>query len=423
MTIGLAVAAVFVVAVGPHRVWQPAAGLSDTPGLSTSRANVVVVMTDDLDVATTRAALDLNLMPNLSSYIIDQGTDFAESYVTNPLCCPSRATYLTGQYAHNNGTYTNESLSGTVIAMDDSSTLPTWLQNAGYRTAHVGKYLNGYGAFLTSKTVIGGVEVPRAVWDQVVGLENRLKLEPNYVPPGWDSWYGLIDATTYCVYNYALNENGLITFYLKNGDIYRDSNRIPPELGYGTADNYQTDILARRSVDFLLDVALSTPEQPFFLSVLPLAPHVEACEWSNMVFKGTSAEDDGPLIKDLEDDYRNQFRSTIRPAPRHAAIAAPVAAMAAQYLPLHPSFNEQDLSDKPQALQDRLMPLDEADKNNLYNQFGDRMASLMAVDNLIGAIVQTLEATGQLSNTVLIFTSDNGWFNGNHRAQQQVPGL
>ena len=82
MTIGLAVAAVFVVAVGPHRVWQPAAGLSDTPGLSTSRANVVVVMTDDLDVATTRAALDLNLMPNLSSYIIDQGTDFAESYVT-----------------------------------------------------------------------------------------------------------------------------------------------------------------------------------------------------------------------------------------------------------------------------------------------------------------------------------------------------
>ena len=68
------------------------------------------------------------------------------------------------------------------------------------------------------------------------------------------------------------------------------------------------------------------------------------------------------------------------------------------------------------------MPLDEADKNNLYNQFGDRMASLMAVDNLIGAIVQTLEATGQLSNTVLIFTSDNGWFNGNHRLSSKYLG-
>ena len=62
-----------------------------------------------------------------------------------PLCCPSRATYLTGQYAHNHGVIHNAGPFGGYARLDHTNTLPVWLQQAGYRTIHVGRYLNGYG--------------------------------------------------------------------------------------------------------------------------------------------------------------------------------------------------------------------------------------------------------------------------------------
>jgi len=103
-------------------------------------------MTDDQRVDT------LAYMPIVQSTLGDNGVTFTNAYVVNPVCCPSRASTLTGLYSHSTGVYTNN-FAGGFAAFDDSSTVATWLQDTGYRTGLFGKYLNGY--------------------------------ETEYVPPGW----------------------------------------------------------------------------------------------------------------------------------------------------------------------------------------------------------------------------------------------
>jgi len=189
------------------------------------RPNVVVIMTDDLDVASTDRMLDAGLMPNLWRYLVDGGMTFTQSFVSNSLCAPSRATFLTGQYPHNHLVRTNLAPMGSVLALDDHSTLGTWLHQAGYRTGLVGKYLNGYGVYTDAA----------------------------YVPPGWDDWQALVDPSTYVVYDYVVNDNGRLQTY---GD---------------AAVDYQTDVLAQRAARFIMRSAGT----PFFLWVTPLAPHFE----------------------------------------------------------------------------------------------------------------------------------------------------
>ena len=96
-------------------------------------------MTDDQTVESLR------VMPNVERLLVRRGTSFTNSFASFPLCCPSRATFLTGQYAHNHGVLSNTPPSGGYEALDGSNTLPVWLQRAGYVTGHVGRYLNGYG--------------------------------------------------------------------------------------------------------------------------------------------------------------------------------------------------------------------------------------------------------------------------------------
>jgi arylsulfatase A-like enzyme len=98
----------------------------------------------------------------------EQGTTFSNSFVSFSQCCPSRATFLTGQYPHNHGVWDIRPPLGGYAKFNGTNTLTLWLQSAGYFTSHIGKYLNGYG-----------VESP----DQEV-------------PPGWDHWQGLVDPTT-----------------------------------------------------------------------------------------------------------------------------------------------------------------------------------------------------------------------------------
>jgi N-acetylglucosamine-6-sulfatase len=131
------------------------------------RPSVVVIMTDDQTYA------DMAAMPRTRRLIGAAGARFTRSYVSYPLCCPSRATYLTGQFNHNNGVQTNSPPKGGVEALDAEHTLPVWLSAAGYRTSHIGKYLNGYG----------------------------LRHKPT-VPPGWTDWHGTVDKSTYQMYGY-----------------------------------------------------------------------------------------------------------------------------------------------------------------------------------------------------------------------------
>ena len=111
-----------------------------TAGETTSlRPNFVVVMTDDQPPGMMKA------LPSVERLIGNRGATFTNAFASYPLCCPSRATFLTGQYAHNHGTHGNtpQSGGGYPALNDKGSTLASWLDAAGYETAFAGKWLNG----------------------------------------------------------------------------------------------------------------------------------------------------------------------------------------------------------------------------------------------------------------------------------------
>jgi arylsulfatase A-like enzyme len=187
-----------------------------------AKPNIVLILTDDEDVGIHA------FMPKTKALLEDQGTTFANFFVSYPWCCPSRATILRGQYAHNTGIVGNEPPWGGFEKFRElgleESTIATWLQAAGYSTAMVGKYINRY--------------VP----------------EKDGVPSGWDEWY--VGANAHPSYNYKLNENGQIVAY---GD--------QPE-------DYLNDMLTGKAVEVVR--RFSAVGQPFFLYVLPYTPHSPA---------------------------------------------------------------------------------------------------------------------------------------------------
>src|SRR5438128_3700175 len=115
-------------------------GGSARAAAAAQRPNVLVLETDDQTLD------ELAVMPNVRRLIGDQGVTFDDNFDSFSLCCPSRASFLTGQYSHNNGVRGNAPPQGGYQALDKTNTLAVWLQQAGYYTMHLGKFLNGYGA-------------------------------------------------------------------------------------------------------------------------------------------------------------------------------------------------------------------------------------------------------------------------------------
>ncbi|MBF6611802.1 MAG: sulfatase [Chloroflexi bacterium] len=292
---------------------------------SSGKPNIVFILTDDLD------ASEVAYMPKLKSLLVDQGTTFSNFFVTDSLCCPSRSSIQRGQYVHNHGVLGNSPPTGgfqTFFARgNQDSTVGTWLKSAGYRTALMGKYLNGY---------------PQTAAE-------------NYVPPGWDEWDSPTDNQAYGEYNYKLNENGTVKLY------------------GSSPQDYLTDVISGKAANFIQQAAGANT--PFFMYLATYAPHQPAT-----------------------------------PAPRHANLFPDAKA------PRTPDFNEQDVSDKPQFIQNLpLMTQSVIDTTDaLYRK---RLQSLQAVDDLIGNVVDTLKAQGKLDSTYIVFTSDNGF----HLGQKRMP--
>lgn len=180
------------------------------------RPDIVLVLTDDQRWDTLEA------MPSVSAMLAAPGVTFRNAFAVNPTCCPSRASILTGRWSHTHGVYANSGPHGGYRAFDDRTTVATTLQDAGYRTALIGKYLNGYGAAAA-------------------------------IPPGWDRWFAFLHHPGY--YDYRVSDQGVSRRY-----------------GSSAAD-YSTDVLAAEAGHFVR----STPSsQPLFLIVSPFAPHKPA---------------------------------------------------------------------------------------------------------------------------------------------------
>jgi N-acetylglucosamine-6-sulfatase len=283
-----------------------------------TKPDVVLILTDDQRTDT------LLSMPSVRRLLVDQGTRFTEAHVHNSLCCPSRSTILTGLYSHHTGVWTNGGSVGGwhtfVKRGDEKRTIAVALQRAGYRTALIGKYLNGYG------------------FQAPIGYET----------PGWSVFEPFRHASKAgAYYDYRLG----------------DSPRLH---GVASAD-YSTDVISRRAINFIW----STPrDKSLFLYFAPYAPH-------------------GPFT----------------PAPRD------VGALKGKVSTSRPASADASLAGKPAWIQGRL-PVPQTHIESLRERQGE---SLMAVDDAVAAIVAALEHSDRLRDTMIVFMSDNGYLDGEHR--------
>jgi N-acetylglucosamine-6-sulfatase len=203
-------------------------GAGDTlpplPSPQVRRPNIVFVLTDDLSMDL------LQYMPTVEA-LADRGTTLTNYYVSDSLCCPSRASIFTGDFPHDTGVFTNTGRQGGFNVFhargEQQRSFNVALQNAGYRTAMMGKYLNGY-------------------------LEpGKTSVPDSYVPPGWNEWD--VAGWGYPEYDYMLNHDGAVRWY-----------------GHRPRD-YLTNVLARLGTRFIDSSAGS--QQPFFLELATFAPH------------------------------------------------------------------------------------------------------------------------------------------------------
>src|SRR5205823_5356867 len=197
---------------------------STTTAAPPARPNVVFVLTDDLSWNLVRYMPQVRQLQN-------DGLTFNDYTVTDSLCCPSRSSIFTGRFPHDTGVFTNGGSDGGFGYFhghgEEAQTFATALQAKGYRTAMMGKYLNGYEPAQT----LGGPSP--------------------YVPPGWTEWD--VAGNGYPEFNYDLNENHRIVHY---GDKPAD---------------YLTDVVANKGVNFIARSAVM--KKPFLLEIATFAPH------------------------------------------------------------------------------------------------------------------------------------------------------
>ena len=338
---GLLRGGVATLAAGTAALGIALAGVTGAPaGEPSELPNVIVIQTDDQTLESMR------VMEETNAKLAERGATFPNHVTNFPLCCPSRATLQTGQYAHNHGIMGNEPPRGGYQQFDTSNTIAVWLEARGYVTAHVGKYMNGYGSADEYEEGERGTTV---------------------VPPGWTEWYTAA-ARGQNVYNYRLNENGVI-------------------VNYGaTVEEFKQDVFTNHAVQ-LIDEHLGAGS-PLYLQLDYTAPH------------GGGPNPSPQLPQDCE--------GTAKPAPRHAN------AFDTEPLPMPDSFNELDVSDKPEDIQE-IDQIGAEELANITTRYRCRLESLLSVDEGVAAVMNALRAHDALDNTYILFTSDNGFFHGEHR--------
>ncbi len=287
---------------------------------------MVLIVIDD----ATRSMITPESMPFATRELADRGSSFEDFVAVSPLCCPSRANLLTGQYGHNNGVLKNNY--GELE--NKGRILPRWLQNAGYNTIHVGKYLNNFTKALDP---------------------------PTAVPAGWDEWFTTLNNN---YYDYEVSDNGKLV-----------------EFG-SEPDDYLTRVLNRKAVEMASEYA--EDERPFYMQIDHYAPHLSPKRDGSKCEKGTIPDPDD--IAGVDD----------WPTPDSG------------------NRNEADITDKPWFIR-RLERLSKGSLRLADERFRCATASLPAVDRGLKKLFESLAEAGELDDTAFFFTSDNGFFFGEHR--------
>jgi arylsulfatase A-like enzyme len=328
------------------------------------RPNVVTIVTDDMRTD------DLRWMPHVRQLFGQEGLQFQNSFASYPLCAPARSSLLTGQYAHNTDVLGVDPPQN-FAAFDDRATLGTAMNQAGYNTVFLGKYMNGYG--LQKSEVTG---------------KNSFR----YVPPGWTDWWGapgrpkdsgLKSGGTYNYYHVLFNHNGKID----------DSHQ----------GRYQTVVegnIARRMVR-----KYHRSAKPFLLYFAPIAPH----------FGAPREKGDPGGIHWPQTSSREPFKTPARPARVRGRFDSQITR--ASGLPLDGSESQPDVNGLPRPMR-WLPPIADNEKRAMLSVTRQRAEALAVLDTQIGKLVTTLKKTGEYDDTVLMFTSDNGYFLGEHRMRQ-----
>jgi N-acetylglucosamine-6-sulfatase len=333
------------------------------------KPSFVVVQVDDATIDQLYATfspggIPIQAMPYTLSLIAGKGITFNRYYAPYPLCCPARVTMLTGRYAHNHNVKgnvpPNGGFTGFKARLAYNHNLAPWLQQAGYRTIHIGKFLNGYG-------------------DEPFD-------EGKDVPPGWSAWHSVLRADTHhYFYGYTLNNNGSLDGPFGDPGSWdtreygeRDDPGCPAAPLNGKPCLYQTDIFNRIAWE---EISGTSPEQPFYLQLDYTSPH------------GDFRRPAGP-----------------EPATRHYNLfaGAPYPHGRSE------GFNEGNVNDKPRFIREApYLSFQEIRTYRVYYQ--KALESLRSVDEGVKLIHDTLGTLGRLRNTYIIFTSDNGFFFGEHR--------
>lgn len=334
------------------------------------KPSFVVIQTDDqtleelYDGVRMLNGAEEFAMPNTLQMLGEQGETFTRYYTPYSLCAPSRVSLLTGRYAHDDHVQGNVPPNGGWTGFQSrlaySHNLATWLQGAGYRTIHIGKILNGYG------------DAPYSP-----GTE---------VPPGWSSWHTILNSDTdHYAYGYLTNNNGVVEGPYGNSGSWEtreygeiDDAGCPYAPLNGKPCYYETDKFNQLAVE---ELAATSPEQPFYMQVDYTSPH-------------------------------GDFRRPAGPQPATRDIGrfagAPLPDSRAE------GFNEGNVNDKPRFI--REAPYLSAAEIHTYRVYYQNcLAALISVDEGVKQILDELGGLNRLPNTYVIFTSDNGFFFGQHR--------
>jgi arylsulfatase A-like enzyme len=255
-----------------------------------------------------------------------------------------------------------------VPKFNEASTIATWLRAAGYRTGLAGRYITGYG-----------VHTP-----------------PTSIPPGWESWAGLVEYDSWAIDLFKININGTVV----------DFGALSAQLGI---ELYETDMVAYLAGEF---VRTAPANRPFFLWVTPVA-------WNREIRPGPSVykvcpDPASPWYPIMGGEW---WSVSMRPPQRYRNT---IYGDLSFQLPMSPSFNEDDVSDKPAWLQ-QVPQMSSYMIDCLQKRYWTRLEVMRAADDLVGHVMTMLETSGRLSNTVVMFTADQGLLDGQHRYPEKSP--